>query len=44
MPDRNPYRSAAQGRLLAILAPSLTDQEAALAAADLLDLLYAHGI
>ena len=33
----NPYRSAAQGRLLAMLAPSLTDQEAALAAADLLD-------
>jgi hypothetical protein len=35
----NPYRSAAQARLLAILAPSLTDKEGALAAADLLGLL-----
>jgi hypothetical protein len=35
----NPYRSAAQARLLEILAPSMTEQEGALAAADLLDLL-----
>ncbi len=35
----NPYRHAAQARLLEMLAPSMTEKDAALAAADLLDLL-----
>jgi hypothetical protein len=35
----NSYRQAAQARLLEVMAPSLMEQEAALAAADLLDLL-----
>jgi hypothetical protein len=35
----NPYRHAAQARLLEMLAPSLTEKEGALAAADLLNLL-----
>jgi hypothetical protein len=35
----NPYRHAAQARLVEVLAPSLSEKESALAAADLLDLL-----